>query len=356
MPRVPRLTRILFVLGGSLLIAASVWIAIEKRKGRSPAFYRWSEISSELEVLGKERRFAQAEKTALEATRMFPLRSEAYYWLAGYLRMFEGTEKEIESALLAGRTVEPVLPGVVAEQALILQPIDANSSMQLWLLAVQRAAAIDAREDRVDLPTAGNYIGQAIRAFQGDKERQVWLAHRLTDHPVLLSHWISQAEVDAAGEFVGAIANEDEFLGALPPAERRQVLSRLISLPDADQAVAYMEKNEALSTTGEYWPVLARYYAAQKDLPRAVRRVASSCGVVLEVPRVGDDGLRGEMAAVIAQGNTVAARRMASEAIASQEAQADHLKAAMAYFASQNDWESAWKAASRLALDPKLGH
>jgi len=65
--------------------------------------------------------------------------------------------------------------------------------------------------------------------------------------------------------------------------------------------------------------------------------------------------MRGEMAAVIAQGNTVAARRMATDAIAAQPPQEDDLAAAMAYFASLDNWESAWKAASRLASEAKIG-
>jgi len=354
--RMPGLIRLLFLLFGLSLLAAAGWMAFEKQQGRSPSPYRWPEISSELEKLGEQRRFAQAETVALQATQKFPLRSEAYYWLAGYLRMFEGTDKEIEDALRSGRAVEPVLPGVVEEQAIILQPIDPGAAMELRLLAVQRAAAIDAREDRANLPTAGSYTGRAIRAFQGDKERQLWLAGELANQPVLLAYWLAQADPDAVAEFVGNLADQSGFLDALPADQRRQVLSRWISTPDAGRAVAFMEAREALSAGGEYWPLLARYYASQRDLPRAVRRVASSCGVSLEAPVVGDDGLRGEMAAATAEGNTVAARRMANEAIAAPEAQKDQVMAAMAYFASQNDWESAWKAASRLALDPKLGH
>lgn len=351
----PLLSRILFVLAGLLLIAASGWITIEKRQGRSPAFYRWPEISSALEKLGNERRFSQAEGVAQAGIQKFPLRSEAYYWLAGYLRMFEGSDKEIEAALRAGRAVEPVLPGVVQEQAVILQPIDPDGAMEAWLLAVDRAAAIDGRENRSELPAAGGYVGRAVAAFKGDVPRQLWLAGELSDRPVLVAQWISRAEEQAVTEFLPGIADAVEFLGALPSKLRRQVLSRWISLPDSARAVEFMEQREAVLSEDEYWPLLARHYAAQGDLPRAVRKVASSCQISVEVPREGDSGFRGEIAAVLAQGNTVAARRMANEAVSAQSPQKDHLAGALAYFASQNDWEMAWKAASRLVTATKTG-
>ncbi|MFM8789375.1 MAG: hypothetical protein ACKOEI_05900, partial [Chthoniobacterales bacterium] len=81
-----------------------------------------------------------------------------------------------------------------------------------------------------------------------------------------------------------------------------------------------------------------------------------SNAVSLAAPQPGDAGLRGEMADVSSQGNPVAARRMAKEAIDAKEADLEDLSAAMTYFASQNDWESAWKAASRLATEAKIGH
>jgi len=101
--------------------------------------------------------------------------------------------------------------------------------------------------------------------------------------------------------------------------------------------------------------VLARYYAAQGDLPRAVWRVASSCGIALEAPRGGDPGLRGAMAALIGEGNTVAARRLANDAVIAPKADTDALAAALSYHASQEDWPAAWKAASRLANEAKIG-
>lgn len=353
--RVPSLSRFLFVLGGLAMIAAAAWIGYEKREGREPAPYRWSQISSELLRLGEERRFAQAEKVAQQAIRQFPLRSEAYYWLAGYLRMFAGTDSEIDAAVRAGRAVEPVLPVVPAEQAVILQDINAEWAMDAWVDAIKRAALLDEKERRGAHSFAAGYISRAIAAFKDKPQWQLGLAAKMEDQPALLAHWITAADREVVGVKLRDLQNEQIYLDALSPELRRQVLSKWISVPDSARAVEFMEQREAVSSEGEYWPVLARHYAAQGDLPRAVRRVASSSGISLDAPRPGDAGLRGEMAEVSSQGNPVAARRMAKEAIDAKEADQGNLAAAMAYFASQNDWESAWKAASRLATEAKIG-
>jgi len=354
--RVPGLSRFLFILGGLAMIAAAGWIGHEKQEGFDPAPYRWAQVSKELERLGNERSYEEAEWAAQRAVRQFPLVYESYYWLAGHLRAFEGTLPEINAAVRAGRAVEPVLPKVAEEQAVMLQPVDPDGALEAWVVAVNRATAIDVKEKRTNLSSAGNFIGRSLAAFKDNPERQLQLARELADGPILTAHWINQADKDAAASFLPGIADEAQFLDALPPELRSQVLSKWISVPDSARAVAFMEQREAVSSGGEYWPILARHYAAQGDLPRAVRRVASSNAISLDAPQPGDAGLRGEMAAAISQGNPVAARRMAKEAVDAKKAEPENLAAAMAFYATQGDWESAWKAASRLATKAKLGH
>ena len=348
-------SRFFFALAGIALLCAAVWLGREKMEGRCPAPYSWASLAKELQALGEARRYGEAEHAALQAVAQFPLDYQSYYWLAGHLRPFADTKREIDAAVRAGRVVEPVLPKVPAEQAVILQPVDPEAAMEAWVLAVERAAAIDQKESRSDFPSAGGYVGRALDAFKNDKARQLELAGMLGGNPVLFAHWITQASPDVASQATRGIADERAFLGALSPRQRQQVLSRWIALPDGGRVVAFMEEREAASSRGEYWPVLARYYAAQGDLPRAVRRVAASCGIELTAPREGEPGLRGEMASLIAQGNTVAARRMANDAVVVPQADPDALAAAMSYFASQDDWQSAWKAGVRLANEAKIG-
>ena len=353
--RAPGLTRFFFVLGGIALLAAAGWIGYEKREGRSPLPYRWPEISKQLQALGEAKRYEEAESAAQSAVRQFPLSYESHYWLAGHLRPFAETKPEIDAAVTAALAVEPVLAKVPAEHAVILQALYPDAAMQAWQIAIQRSAAIDNRENRDDLSSAGGQIQNALRAFKDDNERQIALGRGLAKNPVLLAHWISQANPEVASVIMREIADDKQFLDALSAKQRQQVLSRWIALPEAERAVVFMEEREAVSANGEYWPVLARNYAAQGDLPRAVRRVASSRGIALDAPRDGDAGLRGEMAALVSQGNTVAARRLANDAVVAPKADTDALSAALSYYASQEDWPSAWKAASRLASEAKIG-
>lgn len=355
--RSPAFGRLVFVLCGLAFFSAAGWMGYEKKQGRSPECYRWPELSDELQRLGKESRFAQGEKAAARAVKTFPLRSEPYYWLAGYLAMFAGTDAEIRAAVRAGRAVEPLLPKTAEDQAVILKAIDPPGAAEAWAESIGRAATIDAREGRLDLPTAGDTIRRALVMFPQDSAMQLSLARRLENQRALLAHWIIQANPDAAEAYLRGSADAPQVLDGLPVGLRRQVLSRWIALPDAPRAVAFMEEREALSAAGgEYWPVLARHYAQGKDFPMAVRRVAASCAIPLEAPHEGDDGMRGELAGLIAEGNAVAARRLAADAVSAAGFDFARISAAMSYFASQGDWESAWKAGSRLATESKKGH
>ncbi len=353
--RAAGLTRVFFVLGGLALLAAAGWIGYEKKEGRSPLPYRWPEVSKQLQALGEAQHYEEAEVAAQSAVRQFPLRYESHYWLAGHLRPFAETKPEIDAAVAAALAVEPVLAKVPAEHAVILQPVDPDGALQAWKIAVQRSAAIDEKENREDLASAGSYIGRALAAFKNDEARQLEFGRMLEGSPVFLAYFITQANPEVASVMTREIADDKQFLDALSAKQRQQVLSRWIVLPEPGRVVVFMEEREAVSAKGEYWPVLARYYAAQGDLPRAVRRVASSCGIALDAPRAGDGGSRGEMAVLIAEGNTVAARRLANDAVVAPAANTDALAAALSYYSSQEDWPAAWKAASRLANEAKIG-
>lgn len=352
----PALARFVFVVCGMVLMAAAGFIAFDKTQGSSPVPYSWPEMSESLEQLGRDQRYDEAETAAQDAVRRFPLRYESHYWLAGHLRAFEETGAEVDAAIQAGQAVEPVLAKVAEEQAAILESVDTDKAMQAWGVAIDRALAIDHREGGESGGATAEMVRKALLACGDDTTRQLALARYCMAQPRLLGYWINHASGDAAASLLPQIQSIGIFADSLPAAQRRQVFSRWTATPDAARAVAFMEEREALSVRGEYWPILAKFYAAQGDLPRAVHRAASSRGVSLEAPKVGQQGLRGEIATVAAGGNPVAARRMAREALEDKEAVPDDLEGAMAYFASQGDWPSAWQAASRLASEAKLGH
>lgn len=353
--RTPRLSRFFFFIGGIALIAAAFFVGRDRREGASPAPYRWPEVSAELDRLGRERRYEEAEAFAQKAVRTFPLKYETYYWLAGHLRAFEETGPEIDAAIRAARSVEPVLAKVSEEQAAILQPVDPEKALEAWSNAITRAAAIDSEEGKAELPSGGENVRKALVAFKDDEALQIALARQLMSQPVLLGHWLTQSGVDAAAKIAPQIPDISSFARSLPASQRRRVLSRWLQLPDSPRVVAFMEEQQSSSSGAGYWPVLAEFYAAHGDSPRAVRLVANSLGVALESPRAGEEGLRGEMAALQEQGNAVAARRVAADAVESPKSSPEDLAAAMACFASQEDWPAAWKAASRLAREAKIG-
>jgi hypothetical protein len=129
------------------------------------------------------------------------------------------------------------------------------------------------------------------------------------------------------------------------------VLDRWIVLPSGAAAVAYMEARNGPSP-GAYWRQLAIYYAKAGDKVRAVGIVADAEGVAL-AGSVPDGAFAQELAALQAQGNEVAVRRLVREALEAKEADLERLLVAMATYAAAGDWEMAWRAASRLVTAAK---
>jgi len=344
------LVRCFFVLGALALAAGAGWLALEKGKGRSPAFYRWPEVSAELQRLGKELRFFQAEKTAEEAMRFFPLRYDSYYWLAGFLRMSEGTDNELQRAVKAARAVEPVLPAVPREQAVILADINPDWEAEARVEAIRRAGLIDER-----MQTSGASVAELVRGIREAKERpevQLLIRRGLEPDALLVAEWVCLANADLANQFISG-GDASRWLDGLPPEVRGRVLSRWVTLPSADMAVAYMEARNA-PAPGAYWRPLANFYAKEGDKEWAVRLVAGAEGISLEERAVGGEFAR-QLAGLEAQGNEVAVRRLLKEAVEAKAPEAERLATAVNWYGTAGDWEMAWRAASRLVSTRKIG-
>ena len=350
--RAPRLTRLIFFLVGAALLGAAAWIGRERSEGRSPLPYRWPEISKQLKHLGEERRYEEAEAAAQAAVRQFPLRYESHYWHAAHLRAFEESKPDVDAALASALAVEPVLAKVPAEHAAILLPVDPDGAMCAWRNAIERSANIDKREGRADLASAGDYIRRALAAFDKDKDRQVALGRELMENPILLGHWIAQAQPEAAAVVSREIMDVGEFLGALSTTQRQQVVSRWIASADAPRVIAFIEGTGGLSAGGQYWRQVAGYYAKAGDKPRAVGIVAEAEGIALD-GSIPQGGFGRQLAQLKAQGNDVAVRRLAQEAVEARNPDLEKLRVALATYVAAGDWEMAWKAASRLATESK---
>ncbi len=349
----PVFARLFFAALGGTLLAGGIFLAWEKYHGRVPAPYRWDVFNKQLEQLGKEKREDEGEDASNEAIRAFPLRHEGYYWLAGYLRLFLDTENEVANATKAGRLVEPVLPRVAADQALLWPNLDPMREAEAWNEAVRRAAKIDAHEGKTQIPSAASYLQQAILSLKGKPEAQQTLLDQFSGDPIMTAYWVRSADAGLVSAWAAGLADPQGWLDALPAGVREGVLGRWIALPDPSVAVAYMEARSG-SVPGGYWRQLAGYHANAGDKPRAVAIVAEAVGFPLDTGGRGEGDFGKQLAALEQQGNAVAVRRLLQEVLAANKPDAERLPVAMAWYASSGDWDNAWKAASRLAKETKI--
>ncbi len=349
--RWPKLWRSGQLLFGLLLLATAVWLGRAGATERPPLAYRWPGYAAELKSLLEARKYDDGEFVAREAIRDFPLNHQAYYWRTGFLRMFEGTDREMQADTAAGRFVEPVLPSVAAEQALLWEGISDDQVVEARAEAVRRAGLIDRRTGG---GSAASQLDQALQAMQGRPAMQNALRERVAADPVMLAHWLRRADASLVEEyFAGLGPGVDGLLDRLPADARMAVLERLITLPSAPAAAAFMEAR-SVPSPGPYWRQLANYYAKAGDKPRAVAMVAGAEGFSLQGGLPPGDLAR-QLADLQAQGNSVAVRRLVREAAEAGQPDPDNLQLAVIWYAGSGDWEMAWKAASRLATTRKKG-
>jgi len=345
--------RAIQIVAGLALLAFGVGLLAQTRSERPPLPLRWAAYSAELKALGVDRRHDDGVVVGKEAVRDFPLNYQAYYWYANFLRTFLGTEGEMAEALTIGRYVQPVLPRVSSEQALVWAGIDPREEAAARLDAIRRAARIDLVEQRPELDSAGGEIQVAIAAAKDRLDVQGMIGQGLLDEPILLAYWFRVADQAACSEMLPRVPDVRAWLEPVPERIRREVLDRLILLPDPSLAVSYMELHGG-APPGRYWRTLARLRAANGDQAGAVSLVATACQVPLETRGRGLNDFGRQLADLEAQGNDVAVRRLLSEASAPDQKDTDKLAVAMAWFAAAGDWENSWKAASRLASLTKI--
>jgi hypothetical protein len=219
--------------------------------------------------------------------------------------------------------------------------------------AAQRAARIDLHEGLVALPSAGEQVRVALEAARERPEVQSSIGVALAENPILTAYWFRSANPEVAQASLTQMPDPAAWLDAVPGKLRREVLERLVTLPDPSRAVAYMEARNS-PPPGPYWRALARHYAAAGDKPAAVAKVAQAGGVDLATRGRGLNDFGSQLAELEAQGNDVAVRRLLSEAASPGQKDPNKLAVAMAWFAAAGDWENSWRAASRLASEIKI--
>lgn len=341
------------VVWGILLLGAGAYLGWAGTTDRPPLAYRWQGYVTQLKSLQVAQKYDHGEFVAGEAIRDFPLEHRAYYWRAAFLRMFEGTDGEMREDVIAGRFVEPVLPVVAAEQAQVWVGINDRWEAESRVEAIRRAGVI-AEKSGVKGGAAAE-LEKGLRAAQERPAVQVALREQLRDQPVMLAQWVRSAKPELVEEYLSDLgAGAGVWLDDLPEDLRGRVLDRWVTLPSAAGAVGYMEARGGARVYGRS---LANFYAKEGDKERAVRIVAEAEGVDLWGRAGWGEGNWGwQVAELQAQGNDVAVRRLVSEAVAAKEPDAGQLAAAMAWAAGRLDWETAWRAASRLVTAPKKGH
>lgn len=348
--RRPVLWRGVQIVLGLALVVAAAYIGQRATTYRPPLVYRWEGYAAELEALLKERKFDDGEFVAREAIRDFPLHYQAYYWRAAFLRMFSGTDREIEQDVEAGRFVEPVLPRVASEQARVWEGIGDGAEAESRAEAIRRAGLIEQRTGRSGMAVAE--LEKGLRSAADRPAVQVELREQVAEDPVLTAHWTRFAAGELVEEYLAGLgAGSSKWLDALPENLRGQVLGRWIALPSAAAAVAYMEARND-SSPEAFWRPLASYHAKAGDKERAVRVVAQAEGVALN-GSLPDGEFSREVTALRAQGNEVAVRRLVKEAVGAKEPDPEKLRVALGMYAAAGDWEMAWRAASRLVTTRK---
>lgn len=345
--------RVFQVLAGLALLCAGIYLAVQTASPRPPLPFRWAAYQAELTGLAKARKHDDGVVVAKEAIADFPLSYQSYYWYAAFLRTFLGTEQEMAEAAMLGRYVEPIHPRVASEQAQIWVDIDPANEAEARVEAVRRALRIDEVERVTQPASAAGEIRAAIEAAKDRPDVQLLIGRQLARAPLLGSFWLRWAAQKPAGEFLAETADLDAWLEQVPGKLRREVLERLVTLPDPSRAVAYMEARNS-PPPGPYWRALARHYAAAGDKPAAVAKVAQAGGVDLATRGRGLNDFGSQLAELEAQGNDVAVRRLLSEAASPGQKDPNKLAVAMAWFAAAGDWENSWRAASRLASEIKI--
>ncbi len=352
-PRFPSLCRAGLLIIGLSLLAGGIYLGWQTTTDRPPWPYRWSAYTAEMDSLAKRRLNEDGLIVSTEAVRDFPFEYQAHYWRMAFLRTFPTMEPEMAESSRMGLFVEPVLPQVAAEQAWVWANVDPTKEAESWVEAILRTAKIDRVEGRASPGGAEGQIRSALDFTKDAPDVQLLIGRRLASDPALGAVWFRWAAASPAAELLAGIPDLPAYLDLVPNKLRREVLERLVTLPDPSRAVAYMEARNSPSP-GPYWRALARHYAAVGDKPAAVAKVAQAAGVDLATRGRGLNDFGSQLAELEAQGNDVAVRRLLSEAASPGQKDTNKLAVAMAWFAAAGDWEKSWQAASRLASEIKI--
>jgi O-antigen ligase len=355
----PRLLlRLTTALAGLALVAAGAWLAREISRDRLPAPFRWAAANDKLNAMLEDYRDVEGRELATATTKWFPLDYRTYYWRARFTGFFKGAQAESAQSLDAMLRVQPVFPEAADLKAGFFR-VNGDQEGEAVALAewARRMAAADRAAGDAELGYAGPKLNEVMYHTRMSPAMQaILLQSLLRMEPLLAARGATAAADEAAESFFSALPDPKSFLDPLPDEVRRRLLGRWASLPSAAGALAYMDaaQNEA-EPPGPYWWELAEFRARNKDFQGATESVS----LWWQAKAGQGQGAKSAFAYQIEQlslaGNTTAVRRLLKESLETEKPEPEKLAVATSWYADAGDWESAWKAASRLANEAKIG-
>lgn len=341
----PDAWRVLQLLCGLVLVVVCFYIAKVGVSSKQPLAHRWEWYSSELEQLLLSQDYERGELVSRQAIEDFPLTHHAYYWHGVFLKMFEGTDSEMVQAMRSGSSVEPILPWVKSEHAILWQGIDDKKEAWAWIESVQRADVIESAGLSPNLTLGA--IEAALRNTSKNPLMQKLIGAHFSSRPILLGYWLSAASPDVADEYLSHMKETDlDVLWAdLPEDMQIRLYQRWLSFPSAVMAATRLE-DAKLYLKQPYLGMLARFYAGKGEKQRAVQLVLDG------LPEVDQGGASSNAFAerideLQKAGNDVAIRRLLKDVRDNPASSPNESTVALSWYISRGDWDSAWRIADR---------
>ncbi len=300
-----------------------------------------------------------ARRMAAKNMREHPLYDPGYFQFGAILFNYADIDPEVDAAFKAQRLINPVAANIPFQQGQMWLNIDPQRTAALWLEALARQERILAA---TGLPPAGalSYYESLVRygSTQPDVQMALWAATRHNPGEALA--WLENANVRLVHDQLPSIEADDAFIQRLDAGKRRRFLQVWFTRGDRQALLRFLDDHPGWAE--ESWPVRVRLMADAQQFEKAVREVVRREGISLGLPDPASASPPGESAGGIGtgesadpaakfaaywrEGNSVAARRVIDEAVATEQgaraAELWRLKAALA--AQAGDWQATWQS------------
>ena len=295
-----------------------------------------------------------AARLAREAVVVSPM-GETFYYEWGALELpFADSTAEVDAAFKAERVLDPNGPSIPLRQGEAWLHYDSARTVALWLEALSRRQRMD-RLSGVGLEASVGFYRDLLGRATKWPDVQRGLLSATADAPGFALASLEGARPELARIQFERFSKEPRFLDHLDADERRRFLLAWYAAGDRGTLGQFISGHEDFQKAA--WPVRVRQWVDAREFERVVREAAGhyQISLVLPVPdqegrsnEVPEDEAADPVAAFHAYwrgGNTLAARRVLTEAVANgahpPPPEIWRLQAADA--AQNSDWNTAWK-------------